>query len=414
MKTNPAGSKISTYLFPPAFFLLILCSGCLTDGDLPLPGPEKKLFDFVIPWDDSSESVIDVARCVPSPAGENGFIVVTPDGHLADRKGRQRFWGVNTCFGANFPSHEDAEKIARHMAKFGITIVRFHHMDMFAAPDGIWETTSPDRILDTDQLDKLDYFIYQLKLNGIYSEMIPNYFDIDQNPVKCASFVPAAQAFLRYDIQPAKKQVSIPFSRDKELDLLLSARAWQLADASSCGIDSSAALLHSIRLMTDKGRHNPNDLTPADLDIPDTIFTSDTQEIVWDISEGNRGVFTVATERSIFITGFSGGKTYHFPGITIQPGNTLQDGFSCTGLTLIEGRSLERSGPFSHYRVGGRGQSEHNMVGVSGYCGPVSAGRGTAGHTETQQWSASFTGRGDSSSIYPRVWQQIGERMGTG
>jgi len=102
------------------------------------------------------------------PAGGAGFIVAR-DGHLYEGGKRFRIFGVNTAFGANFPMHADAEKIAARMAKFGINCVRFHHMDNEAAPSGIWSADM--RTLDPGQLDKLDYFIAQLKKNGIYADL---------------------------------------------------------------------------------------------------------------------------------------------------------------------------------------------------------------------------------------------------
>jgi len=128
-------------------------------------------FPFYLPWDDDTNSVTSLSSLLPSPAGQNGYVHLDTDGHLATDAGRIRLWGVNTCFGANFPTHADADKIARRMAKYGINSVRFHHMDMSASPDGIWQSTNPDRVLSSGQLDKLDYFINQLKQNGIYADL---------------------------------------------------------------------------------------------------------------------------------------------------------------------------------------------------------------------------------------------------
>ncbi|MEI8341741.1 MAG: carbohydrate binding domain-containing protein, partial [Verrucomicrobiota bacterium] len=90
-------------------------------------------------------------------------------GHLFAGKKRIRFFGVNLAFGGNFPAHADAEKIAARMAKFGINCVRFHHMDNEVPPNGLLQK---DRITpDPEMLDRLDYFIAQLKKNGIYSDL---------------------------------------------------------------------------------------------------------------------------------------------------------------------------------------------------------------------------------------------------
>jgi len=130
---------------------------------------QNALFPFVLPWDDSSPSFTNISDWHHKPAGKYGHIKVKADGHLYAGNERIRFFGVNLCFGGAFPRKEDAEKIAARMAKFGINIVRFHHMDSGTFPDGIRARGRADtRGLDPESLDRLDYLIYQLKKNGIY------------------------------------------------------------------------------------------------------------------------------------------------------------------------------------------------------------------------------------------------------
>ncbi len=135
---------------------------------LALQAQEPQRFPFVLPWDDATPGVTDMSRLLDKPAGSHGFVQAR-DGHLFAGKKRVRFFGVNNVFGGAFPAHEAAEKIAARMAKFGIGCVRFHHMDLHAAPSGIWQADL--RTLDPGQLDRLDYFIAQLKAHGIYSNL---------------------------------------------------------------------------------------------------------------------------------------------------------------------------------------------------------------------------------------------------
>ena len=132
-------------------------------------GAEEGSFPFVLPWDDASETITSVAALNPTPAGAGGFIR-PKDGHFVDEKGRRvRFLGVNFTFGANFTDHESAKKAAARMHKFGINVVRLHHMDYFPAPNGIFDPRYKDtQHLDAGQLDRLDFLIAQLKKNGIY------------------------------------------------------------------------------------------------------------------------------------------------------------------------------------------------------------------------------------------------------
>jgi len=126
------------------------------------------LFPFALPWDDASPTATSLTHWLDKPAGRQGFLTVK-DGHIYAAGKRLRFMGVNLCFGACFPRHQDAEKIAARLAKFGVNCVRFHHMDMRKAPDGIFQDDM--RTLDLGQLERLDYFIAQLKEQGIYSDL---------------------------------------------------------------------------------------------------------------------------------------------------------------------------------------------------------------------------------------------------
>lgn len=135
----------------------------------PLLGGEPISFPFVLPWDDASATITSVASLNPAPAGAGGFIH-PKDGHFYDEKGRRvRFLGVNFTFGANFTDKESAQKVAGRMHKFGVNVVRLHHMDFFHAPNGIFDPRYKDtQHLDAGQLDRLDYLIAQLKQQGIY------------------------------------------------------------------------------------------------------------------------------------------------------------------------------------------------------------------------------------------------------
>ena len=128
----------------------------------------NNLFPFVLPWDDSSNGITNVSAWLDKPAGQKGF-VTAKDGHLYAGGQRIRFFGTNVTFSTAFPKHEDAEKIAARMAKFGINAVRFHHMDTQPTPNGLLQRDA--KTVDPNQLDRLDYFIAQLKKNGIYADI---------------------------------------------------------------------------------------------------------------------------------------------------------------------------------------------------------------------------------------------------
>jgi hypothetical protein len=126
---------------------------------------------FAMPWQQNDGALSDVSSLVEAPAGKSGFITVR-NGHLARPDGKRfRIWGVNITGAANLPSQKDAPAVAAHLARFGINCVRMHFLDR-VAPMGILDATRPDtRALDPQQMDRLDFFIAQLKQHGIYVDL---------------------------------------------------------------------------------------------------------------------------------------------------------------------------------------------------------------------------------------------------
>jgi hypothetical protein len=134
------------------------------------------MFPFVIPWDDATPgTATDVSSLNARPAGVNGFITAKNGRFVESKTGKRvRFLGTNLAAHSAFPSHEDAEKVTARLAKYGINIVRLHHMDndFWSADATIWDGAFKDhRHINPAQLDKLDYLIAQLKKNGIYANI---------------------------------------------------------------------------------------------------------------------------------------------------------------------------------------------------------------------------------------------------
>jgi len=129
---------------------------------------EEDFVPFVIPLQMAEDSQIKLPASPPIPTGAKRL--TARDGHFYAGDRRVRIWGVNLCFGANFPAHADAEKVAKRMADFGINSVRFHHMDSTAFPRGIWAPKDPMK-LSAEALDRLDYFIDRLARRGIYTNL---------------------------------------------------------------------------------------------------------------------------------------------------------------------------------------------------------------------------------------------------
>lgn len=107
------------------------------------------------------------------PAGKHGFLKVDGAYFKFEDGAPGRFWGTCLNGSACFPEHDHAEKLASRLAKMGINIVRLHQMDGDYAAPNLFRCDSARRLQNTRQLDpksmdRLDYFIYCLKQEGIY------------------------------------------------------------------------------------------------------------------------------------------------------------------------------------------------------------------------------------------------------
>ncbi len=119
---------------------------------------------FVIPARISAEQSIWVRDHQPI---ETGSERLTAAEHFR-RGGRDvRIWGVNLCFGGNFPTHEDAPYVAERLAAAGVNSVRCHHLDTSRWPRGIWNAQD-GKTIEPQALDRLDYLINELAKRGIF------------------------------------------------------------------------------------------------------------------------------------------------------------------------------------------------------------------------------------------------------
>ncbi len=126
---------------------------------------EEALFPFVVAYD-RPDNAGNIAGWLPKPAGAQGFVRVE-NGRFVNDAGPIRFLGTNLCFDACFPTHEQADRLARRLASFGVNVVRMHHMDSHS----IWGK-SPNRLtIDPERLERLDYLVWRLKEEGVYTNL---------------------------------------------------------------------------------------------------------------------------------------------------------------------------------------------------------------------------------------------------
>lgn len=147
-------------------FLHLMTACAIQAGDAPA---SRIWTPFIIPMDIAPASPIAFHG---EPIHVNSPRVVAQDGHFMVDGKRLRIWGMNMSYGANFPTHQDAQRLAARLEAFGINSVRFHHMDAnyFKSPKSIWDVDDPTK-MSAESLDRLDYFIDQLAQRGIYANL---------------------------------------------------------------------------------------------------------------------------------------------------------------------------------------------------------------------------------------------------
>lgn len=190
-------SPLKPFLSGVLFALCALASCPLSS----LEAEEVRMLPYAIDPVADADSPADVSFLLDAPAGKHGFVQAR-EGHLFTADGRRlRIWGVNlTGWGrgsTNLPPKEEAARCARNLARMGVNCVRFHFLDMrthdpageaereavrekgFAEgrrnpmpPAGLIEAASDDtRHMNGEALDRLDYFVAELKKLGIYSNL---------------------------------------------------------------------------------------------------------------------------------------------------------------------------------------------------------------------------------------------------
>jgi len=126
---------------------------------------------FTIDWRDNESTLMDLSFLLDAPAGKDGFIRAE-NGHLVKSDGeRFRIWGINMTGAACFPSKKDAPVVTEHLARFGINCIRFHFLDSNWSGSLFIQGRDDTRALDPQQLDRLDYFVAELKKRGIYTNL---------------------------------------------------------------------------------------------------------------------------------------------------------------------------------------------------------------------------------------------------
>ena len=115
----------------------------------------------------AKDSILDFSKMglQDAPAGKYGRLKAVGN-HFEFEKlpgVKQRFYGANLCFEANFPEHEFADEIIARLTRFGYNTIRVHHHDI------VMVRGSKDALsLNPEWMDKVDYLLAKAYENGIY------------------------------------------------------------------------------------------------------------------------------------------------------------------------------------------------------------------------------------------------------
>jgi hypothetical protein len=132
------------------------------------------LFPFSPPWDDASPGPTDLSGWNRPIEGEADRLRAGHDGHFYRGAERVRLFGFNLSAGAPMTDRGVAERVAARLSKFGVNYVRIAQNSQ-PAPQG-WIDPATLAGVDPEALDRLDYFIAQLRRRGIYVHLVLNHF----------------------------------------------------------------------------------------------------------------------------------------------------------------------------------------------------------------------------------------------
>ena len=179
---------------------LLLSLALVAPGQYAQSLSQTDLKPYTLDYEHRADSGADVGFLADAPAGRDGFLRVQ-NGHIVTPDGRRfRMWGVTmsgwTDGSMLIPTKAEAELTAKTLRRLGVNAIRYMFLDFpdkqvgYSAshaasytgtaserPNGMVDQT-PEGLIDLsggttsvlspEMFDRLDYFVAQLKKNGIY------------------------------------------------------------------------------------------------------------------------------------------------------------------------------------------------------------------------------------------------------
>ncbi len=157
--------------YPLAFTLKLPGPTGFYPGPKSVPPSTEGWYEFTGASPIPAESEWNMSHWIEKPAGKHGRIA-SKDDKLTYNGKPIKLWGVNVSYSACAPEKDLATRRADFYAALGINSVRLHkYADGFGWA-GI-QTKESAADLDPAELDKMDFFVSELKERGIYVKLSP-------------------------------------------------------------------------------------------------------------------------------------------------------------------------------------------------------------------------------------------------
>lgn len=175
-------------------------------------------------------------------------------------------------------------------------------------------------------------------------ERITGFFDVKGDTSRLVHMPACAAMFLRGDVATARQMIAAPMSPSAEREKLFQTRTARSLHAFEFGVARHASLLHRVGL--DLAPQQPAiELAPPQ-DEPVAAprrFVSDTEQIVWDVSDAGAGYFTVVAPRVRLFTGFVRGRDVELGDLRLAIGRTKLD-WATVSIVCLDGAGFDQPG----------------------------------------------------------------------
>ncbi|MEN6493637.1 MAG: hypothetical protein ABFD16_05040, partial [Thermoguttaceae bacterium] len=256
--------------------------------------------------------------------------------HFPGRPWDSRNWYVNNTALVNNPGGTLAGLATRRVAGMAYTVSEYNHPapSQYAA-EGFPMIAAFGAFQAWDGIFSFAY----CHNTDFEPKHVTSFFDIKGDTSRLVHMPACAAMFLRGDVAPARKTLTVPVSREAERQRLYETlSAWTIT-ADKFGLNSRLSLLHG----TAMDLRGTQEMSLPELAADAKEFVSDTGELRWNVSEPGAGYFTVDTPQSKLFTGFVHGRDFKLGDVALKIGETRLD-WATVSLVAIDGKGFDRPG----------------------------------------------------------------------